>query len=145
MRRCIALAVATVVLLAGCRIYPSVTSGDDPATAVPLSWSLNESPRPDGHRLRFYGGTMHSIPGSLRVVTPSGQVVASGTATFSASGGGLCGDTQAVGTARAELPLPAAEVAAFRSGWPAGYRVEAEVGGTWRPAALTHAGCTTAE
>jgi hypothetical protein len=144
MRMTIAL-VITAALLAGCRIYPSVTSGDDPTTAVQLTWSLNESPRPDGHRLRLYGGTLHSIPSSLRLVSSSGQVISSAAAIFTPSGGELCGNTQAVGTASAELPLPAAEVPNFRSTWPAGYRVEAEVGGAWKSTTLTYAGCNTAE
>ena len=132
------------VLLLGCRVTGPVTLVDDPAAGVPLRWSLNESPRPDGHRLRVYGGTMHSVPSSVRLIDASGQVIASVPATFG-TGGGLCGDTDGPGVAGAELPLAATNVADFRSGWPANYRVEAEVGGAWLPAALTYAGCNTAD
>jgi hypothetical protein len=144
MRTTLALTAAVLVLV-GCSINPGVNSGDDRSALVPVYWSLNDSPRSDGHRLRLHGGTLHSIPSTFRLLSPSGQILASATATFSPSGGGLCGNTQAVGTATAELPLPATEVAAFRAGWPSGYRVEAEVGGAWRPTMLTHAGCTTAD
>jgi hypothetical protein len=132
------------VILSGCRVPVSVSSGDDPAAGVPLRWSLNESPRPDGHRIRVYGGTMHSIPSSVRLLGPTGQVVGSASATFS-PGAGLCGDTQGAGVAGADVPLPAANVADFRSGWPSGYRIEAEVGGTWLPTVLTHAGCNSTD
>jgi hypothetical protein len=139
-----AIGPVVVVLLLGRRLPAAVTSGDDPSAPVPFRWSLNESPRPDGHRLRLFGGTMHSIPSSVRLVSPGGQVVASALATFSTNGG-LCGDTQSVGTASAELPLAPAEAPAFRGSWPAGYRIEAEVGGAWRPVTLTYAGCKTAD
>lgn len=144
MSRTVAL-VAVVLLLLGCRISPGVSSADAPTSAVPFSWSLNDSPHPDGHRLRFYGGTLHSIPSQVRLVGPSGQVITTAAAIFSPSSGALCGVSQAVGTASVELPLPAAEVANFRRGWPAGYRVESEVGGVWQSTTLTHAGCTTTE
>jgi hypothetical protein len=106
--------------------------------------SLNESPRLDGHRIRVHGGTMHSIPSAVRLIGPSGQVVGSAAAAFS-PGAGLCGDTQGAGVAGADVPLPAANVADFRAGWPSGYKLEVEVGGMWRSAVLTHAGCTTSD
>jgi hypothetical protein len=144
MTKLIALGVFAI-LVAGCRISPAVTSGDEATAAVPVTWSLHESTRPDGNQLRLYGGTLHSIPSSLRLVSPSGHVLSSAVATFSPSGGAPCGDTQAVGAASAELALPGAEVANFRAGWPAGYRVEAEVAGVWKSTALTYAGCNTSD
>jgi hypothetical protein len=132
----------SALVTSACRLPVAVSSGDDPNAGVPLRWSLNDSPRPDGHLLRVYGGTMHSIPAAVRLLGPGGQLVSSAPATF-APGAGLCGDTSGAGVAGADLPLPAANVADFRGGWPAGYRLEAEVGGTWLPVAQTHAGCTT--
>jgi hypothetical protein len=47
--------------------------------------------------------------------------------------------------ASAEIPLDSTLVSMFRAGWPVGYALEAQVGGAWHPASLSHAGCTTQE
>ena len=121
-----------------------VTSAGDPTAPVPFEWSTHTSHRPDGHRLHLQGGTLHAIPSEVRLVSPTGQTIASAPAVqLTDSDDGLCGERR--GVARADLPLPAADIAKFRDGWPAGYRVEVLVGGVWRPAQLTFAGCVSIE
>lgn len=124
------------------RLTPSgpVTSAGDPAEPVPFEWSVHTSQQPDGHVLQLRGGTLHAVPSELRLLDRTGRVVSGGPAAWVADGGPpLCDRRE--GVTRADLPLPAAEVANFRADWPAGYRLEARVGGGWRVAQLTFAGC----
>ncbi|HEV8635093.1 MAG TPA: hypothetical protein VG370_12745 [Chloroflexota bacterium] len=142
------LLLAAAACRAGAATPPGpspVTSAGDPAGPIPFVWSTHTSHRPDGHRLRLQGGTLHAVPGELRLVDPAGRVVSS-VALSPRLGAqhGLCG--QGVGVVQVDLPLPASELGSFRDGaWPPGYRVEAEVGGAWRPTELAFAGCASIE
>src|SRR3954447_4769155 len=115
------LLLLAVLGVAGCR--PPVSAPQ--AEPVPMRWSLNDSPRADGHRLRVAGGTLHAIPARVRLVRAPAQEIAEASAAFD-PGRGLCGDTSGAGTASAELPLSSSDAAAFRGGWPTGYVIEAQ-------------------
>src|SRR5262245_1789116 len=147
MRRSIlALLLLTLAACRGPAVSPQapITSAGDPAAPVPFRWSVHESHRADGHRLLLQGGTLHAIPSEVRLLDPSGRVVSGGPAEpLGESGTGLCGDR--AGVVSAALPLPASELASFRSDWPKAYRVEVRVGGTWRAADLSFAGCRSIE
>lgn len=105
-----------------------ITSAGDPSAPVPFRWSTHTSHRPDGHRLRLQGGTLHAIPSELRLVDASERIVASAAAVpTSDPQDALCG--RGAGLVRAELPLSAPELGAFRAAWPAGYRPEARIAG----------------
>jgi|GEM_PF-2097366 len=122
----------------------TVTSAGSPTDPVPVEWSIHTSHRPDGHRLLLQGGTLHAIPSEARLIGPDGRVIASGPARpIGETDARLCDSRR--GIARADLRLPATELPRFQSDWPAGYRVEVRVGGTWRPAQLSFAGCRSIE
>ena len=134
-RGCTAIVPAAIaaLLLVGCTVgaRPSpkpITSAGDPAAAVRFRWALA------GETLRLQGGTPHAIADEVRLRDAAGQTVASAPAVpLGAGEGGLCGEPQAQGTVRAELRLP------DPSRWPGQLRLEARVGGAWRPAGLTQA------
>ncbi|MBI4496830.1 MAG: hypothetical protein HY689_02885 [Chloroflexi bacterium] len=153
MFRFIAIVLASLALLAcnAASAAPSgasptpITSAGDPTAPVPFQWTVHESHRPDGHRLRLQGGTLHAIPSEVRLRNSGGQTSASAPAKLlTQADTGLCRG-QPQGMVGADLPLPPADLAAFRSDWPSGYQVEVQVGGVWRPAQLTFAGCRSIE
>jgi hypothetical protein len=145
MKRIYVSCAAALLVLSGCvrASGAPVTSADESTGPVPMRWALNDSPRPDGSQLRLQGGTMHAIPKTVKLLDAAGQEISQAVADFQ-PGASLCG-AEDPGLTRADVPLPPAEVPGFRPGWPTGYRVEVNVAGTWYPADLTSAGCTTTE
>lgn len=122
----------------------TVTSAGSPSDPVPVQWSVHTSHRPDGHRLLLQGGTIHALPGEARLLGPDGRVITAGPARpLGEADGRLCDSRR--GLARADLRLSATELPRFAGDWPAGYRVEVRVGGRWRPAQLSFAGCRSIE
>ena len=106
-----------------------ITSTGDPAAPVPFHWTLP----PDG-LLRLQGGNPHALASELRLLDATGRAVADGPATpLGAGAAGLCGVDQPHGMVGGSLQLPDA------SKWPGQYRLEAKVGGVWRPTQLTKA------
>lgn len=120
-----------------------ITSAGDPSTPVPFAWSLHPGQAPDSNLLRLQGGTLHAIPDEARLLDAAGQVVASAPARTIEPADGPCHVNE--GLVRAELLLPDAALAEFENGWPAAFRVEVRVGGTWRPTELRESGCRTIE
>lgn len=127
-----------------------VTSLGDPTGPVPVFWSVQTSHRPDGHRLRIEGGTIHAIAGEVRLLDGAGRVAASQpTRLVGASDLGICGGRPR-GTFAVDLPLSEGDLQAFTlsgqgSRWPDEYRLEVQVGGVWRPGSPTFAGCASIE
>lgn len=120
-----------------------ITSAD-PTAPVPFRWTTVET-HTSGSFLHVQGGTLHAIPSAVRLLGPSGAVVAEGEARPVAAGEpGLCGEEYA-GMVAAELSVPSAVVDALGTEWDAAYRLEAQVGGEWRATALTFAGCIAME
>jgi hypothetical protein len=132
-RTAIVSAACAALLVAACArgAAPSptpITSAGDPAAPVPFRWELAAG------TLRLQGGTLHAIADEVRVRDAGGQAVASAPAVpLGASATGLCGEPRAQGMVRAEVRLP------DPGRWPGQLRLEARVGGTWRPAQLTQA------
>ncbi len=132
-----ALLLALGCLLAACAnpLQPTptpITSAGDPAAAVPFRWTLK--PDGSGATLLLQGGTLHAIASEVRLLDAAGTTVASApTTALGAGDGGLCGAAQPQGLVAAALRLPDA------SKWPDQYRLEAQVGVTWRPAQPTRA------
>ncbi len=147
------LAVVTLLLvmlsLNACQnlptgVVPPTTPVMDELSTVTFYWSYE-----DGHegygsddRLLLQGGDEYSVPGEIRLLNPAGQTVA--VAQPYPAPPGLCGKQW--GDYRASLPISDTELDAFYGGkWPAGYRLEVEFQGSWRPARLIYAGCFAVE
>lgn len=110
------------------------------AGAVLLYWTTHESHSPNGHRVSL-GVRSGAVPDEARLIDPSGPVVASAAFGPARPNEGCLGAATSV----AALAVPLEVVRAFRPDVAAGYRVEARVGGTWRPARLVSIGCTSME
>lgn len=110
------------------------------AGAVVLYWTTHESHSPNGHRVSL-GLRSGVVPDEARLLGHRGQVVASAAFGSARPYEGCLGAAAAV----AALPVPLEVVRAFRPTAAAGYRVEARIGGTWRPAQLVSTGCLSME
>lgn len=110
------------------------------AGAVLLYWTTHESHSPNGHRVSL-GVRSGAAPDEARLLDRSGQVVASAVFGPPRPYEGCLGAAASV----AALPVPLEVVRAFRPDPAAGYRVEARIGGAWRPARLVSTGCASME
>lgn len=110
------------------------------AGSVLLYWTTHESHSPNGHRLSL-GVRSGAVPDEARLLDPSGQLVASAAFGPPRPSEGCLGAAASV----AALAVPREVVRAFRPDIAAGYRVEARVGGTWRPGRLVSIGCVSME
>lgn len=110
------------------------------AGAVLLYWTTHESHSPDGHRVSL-GVRSGAVPDEARLLDRSGRVVASAAFGPPRPYEGCLGAAASV----AALPVPLEVVQAFRPDPAAGYRVEARIGGAWRPARLVSTGCASME
>lgn len=137
-----ALFVLSTILFSACA--PATTSADPPGAPIPAQWTTHTSHSPDGSRLLVHAGTLHSIPSRLRLLDGGGATVSvAATRSVDDLSSSCIDGPEPVG---AELPLPATALARFAgASWPAGYRLEAELGGTWRPVSPTFANCVVME
>jgi hypothetical protein len=120
-----------------------VTSAGNPSDPVPFRWVLASDAATATTTLRLQRGTLHAIPSAVRLVDASDQVIAL-AATIFAPGGrpDLCGGSNFAGMTEADLPLSPSTATAFaEDAWPTGYRLEAEVGGMWRPVEVEEVVC----
>jgi hypothetical protein len=138
--------------LGGAAPTTTITSAGSPTGPVPFIWSTHVSHREDGHRLFLQGGSLDTVVDEVRLVSPDGTVVAGATTVpLKETDHSLCETTIERGMVQAGVPLSRSELEPFRGNrssfgtWPSGYRVEARVGGAWRPVQLTFAGCLSIE
>lgn len=137
-----ALSVLFAILLGACA--PSASSADPPGAPLPARWATLTTHRPDGSRLLVHAGTLHSIPSRIRLIDASGATVAMvATRSVDDLDSSCIEGLEPVG---AELPVPRTTLALFAGGsWPTGYRLEGEVGGTWRATSPIFANCVVME
>lgn len=127
------------------RVNPEapLTSAGDRSQPVPFVWTTHQSHRATGNRLIFQGGTIHALPERVRLLDPAGKVVATADTRPPRTPADPCPGS--AGIVRAELPMAEEMLTPFLGEWPAGYRVEAQVGGTWLATETRFAGCRSIE
>ena len=110
---------------------------------MPFVWATYRGHAPDRALLLLQGGTLHSIPDRVRLLDPTGQLLGTAQAGSSKPDESCL---EGPGPVHAILPLPGATLQLFQGGaWPAGYRLEAEVAGVWRPVLASFGGCAVTE
>jgi hypothetical protein len=108
--------------------------------AIVLYFSTHISHSPTGHRV-FVAPGAAPLPEQARLIDGAGQVIA--TAGFEAPKSYDCLHA-AAGVAALAVPQNVVERFARQNG-DAGYRVEARIGGAWKPVELVASGCASIE
>ena len=115
-----------------------VSSVPDPSEPVSLRWTVRPMDDGGGWRIVLQGGTIHAIVAAVRLVDPSGEVIATAPAAPLLDRDPCLGTS---GLVQAQLVLPAEGPIVAGAEWPGDYRLEASVGPTWRSTTLTYVGC----
>jgi hypothetical protein len=102
--------------------------------------STHTSHSPTGHRV-FVAAGAAPLPEQARLIDPAGQVTA--TAGFEAPKSYDCLHA-AAGVAALAVPQSVVDGFAKQNG-DLGYRVEARIGGAWKPVELVASGCASIE